>query len=352
MTGQGRDAIADREIGMRLRDVFWQDANGIIYEMSRIQPDDRSHFQYNSTISQVLSKFYLEGNEIVLMPNFQPGTGSGNLLMTFYLRPNILVPNTRACIAQSFDKNITIGNLIDGDYLQIDSQTYVARTSPVSTYEFAIGVDSTASALNLANKINSLSLDYSAISTLNVCKVTAFAAGIVYTAGASNYQISSNLTINFDQVPTSYTDPDTFTMSSLFSGGEYIDFLQTKSGHRTYSYDVRIPASGISGNSITFPASSVPLLFVKGDYIALANECIIPQIPTDFHNGLAERTSARILAAQGDKEGLATANEKIQQIVTSEGKILDNRVEGSPEKILARHSLLRAGKYATMKWRN
>jgi hypothetical protein len=86
-----------------------------------------------------------------------------------------------------------------------------------------------------------------------------------------------------------------------------------------------------------------------GDYACVANECIIPQIPPDLHNTLAERTAARILAAIGDTEGLQASNAKLQEIETRQGTILDDRVEGSPQKITARHSLLRYGKMGTRK---
>ncbi|NBX74721.1 MAG: hypothetical protein EBQ89_10570 [Alphaproteobacteria bacterium] len=81
-----------------------------------------------------------------------------------------------------------------------------------------------------------------------------------------------------------------------------------------------------------------------GDYICLANESIIPQIPPDLHTVLAERTAARILAAIGDQAGLAVANQKIAEMELRQGNVLDQRVEGAPEKITARHSLLRYGK--------
>jgi hypothetical protein len=86
-----------------------------------------------------------------------------------------------------------------------------------------------------------------------------------------------------------------------------------------------------------------------GDYACVANECIIPQIPPDLHNTLAERTAARILAAIGDVEGLQASNAKLQEIETRQGTILDDRVEGAPQKITARHSLLRYGKMGTRK---
>jgi hypothetical protein len=82
---------------------------------------------------------------------------------------------------------------------------------------------------------------------------------------------------------------------------------------------------------------------IPGDYICLANECIIPQIPPDLHNGLAERTSARILAALGDQAGLQASNQKIAEIEQRQGNLMSTRDDGNVQKVNGRHSLLHQG---------
>ena len=140
--------------------------------------------------------------------------------------------------------------------------------------------------------------------------------------------------------------------------------MQQRPGHKIYLYDINIPKNGISGTSITLPQQSLLVVsgntgtglqetlaaLVPGDYICLANEAIIPQIPPDLHNALAERTSMRILAAIGDVQGVQVSNAKIQEIEQRQGNLLDNRIEGAPLKIAARHSLLRYGKF-WLRWR-
>jgi hypothetical protein len=136
----------------------------------------------------------------------------------------------------------------------------------------------------------------------------------------------------FDEVP------DNIVNDSL------VDFLQTKSGHKTKAMDILIPSNGVSANVINFTDGDVPEDFIVGDYVALANECIIPQIPTDLHTALAERACSRILSAIGDQAGLQASNQKLQEIEIRQGNILDNRTTNDPTKILARKSLLRYGK--------
>lgn len=150
--------------------------------------------------------------------------------------------------------------------------------------------------------------------------------------------------IEFLTLPSTYTNPITNIMEPLFVNGVTVDFLQTKPGHRIENYDVMIPNNGISGNIITFNSIDIPISAIVGDYICLSNECVIPYLPPDLHNVLAERTAARILSAMGDQTGLAASIEKIKEMEFKTGELVDNRVEDSPKKINARHSLLRYAK--------
>jgi hypothetical protein len=170
--------------------------------------------------------------------------------------------------------------------------------------------------------------------------------------------------IQFDNVPTTFQDPDTLVTSPLFTDGSKIDLLQRKPGHRTWCYDVQIPENGISGNSVFFNKNSILIPSMTtgnsdssvifelpdlepGDYMCLANEAIIPQIPPDLHTGLAERAAARILSAIGDLQGEQAQMQKIQAIEERQGNLLDSRVDGSPIKIMNKMSLLRLGKFGT-----
>ena len=101
--------------------------------------------------------------------------------------------------------------------------------------------------------------------------------------------------------------------------------------------------NGISDQALS--NAEVPGLFAVGDYICSASECIIPQVPSDLHNGLAERTCGRILAALGDQAGLQNVNTKLGEVNAAQGTLLDNRSEGNGMKITARHSLLRYGRF-------
>jgi len=228
---------------------------------------------------------------------------------------------------------------------------------------FVIGASTSASAGSLASSINGANLSNVLVATSNSTIIVTY----------------KDITANFSSDPGGVLDP--FSISSLIgfklntsyeglfklddNDKNKIDFLQTKPGHRTYAYDVLIKELGTYPGDVHYLKVTKTDLFTYysngynfqpaianiqiGDYACLANECIIPQIPPDLHNALAERTAARILAAIGDKQGLEISNAKLQEIEMRQGTVLDDRVEGAPQKITARHSLLRYGKMGTRK---
>ena len=235
---------------------------------------------------------------------------------------------------------------------------------------FVIGGTTAVTAANLQATINSA----------NLTNTTA----LVFNGNSTVVVTYKDITASFTSLPAELPPPlaatDALLVESLigfkinttyedlFAVGDLVDFLQTKPGHRTYAYDVAVQAVGsrIEGSTDVhyFKVTKTDLFTYYsngfnfqpaianiqiGDYVCLANECIIPQIPPDLHNALAERTAARILAAIGDKEGLQISTAKLQEIETRQGNLLDDRSEGTPQKITARHSLLRYGKMGTRK---
>lgn len=326
---QSRYAIPSRAIGMKLRDVFYRDAGGQLVQMSRINPDDRSFFEVNSNTTPIPIHYYLQSNTLVITPEVTQGA-TGNLVMTYYLRPNSLVTDENAAIGQSFTKTITVNNttITAGDTITIGTHISTAGT------DFAIGANSSLTAANLSAYLGTLiehNLQSSANGTI-VSVIYPSRALAFTTSNTAGFAIQATITINTTAMPTSIT------------AGSLIDILQTDAGHSTLAFDVLLAANAVSPTSITLTEAQLPSDFVVGDYLCAQYSCIIPQVPTDLHNLLAERTCARILESLGDKEGLQAANLKISQLETRQSTILDSRVEGSPLKILNRTGLLRASR--------
>lgn len=333
--------VPSRAIGMKLRNLFFKDMSNNMYEMCRVNADDAGFFQRNLGTDQSIHKYYFEGNEIVLTPTsiINP---TGSLRMVYFIRPNQLVQNTRAAICQSFYKDITI----DTTKIVSSASNVLGDTLTIGDYiltagqDFAVdSISSIVTANNIVNAITTLtsytanngttpsstvSVKYSNVA-LNVAAYTFDADENPSTS--TGIIISNEIGVEVDQIPTN------FSLTSIY------DFLETNGGHRLYKFDKT--CTRLIGLVMYFAEGDVSTDFKVGDYICEQHECIIPQIPDDLHTGLAERTCARILASLGDAAGLAMSEKKIQEIELRQGNLLDNRDDGSAQKVLARHSLLR-----------
>lgn len=336
---KSRYPIPDRAIGMKLRDLFWKDSQGSLYQMTQITEEDKAYFQRSIGNNQAIHKYYVEGNDIVLSPT-PTGESAGSLVFVFFLRPNQLVPDERAAIISGFSKTITVDNstLVAGDTVTIDSQIFTAVSGSPAANQFQIGGSSIITATNLAQAITTNGIAVGNNGTPSSSVVTVNYSDLSLTFASSN---SPALAVQAGQGVVFTSIPSHIVAST------YVDFLQTKPGHKIRSYDVLIPAGGVSGSTINFSSGTVPQDLIVGDYVCVANECIIPQLPPDIHNGLAERAGARVLAAMGDVSGLQIASAKIEEIDKNQGTLLDNRVDGSPRKIIAKNSLLHWGRFGT-----
>lgn len=134
--------------------------------------------------------------------------------------------------------------------------------------------------------------------------------------------------------------PDDFTTSLLY------DFYKAKSPHNILSIDIAVSAIDTALNTITIAVADIPDELEVGDHIAIAQETAIPQIPSDLHVYLAQKTAERILESQGDLEGLKLAQSKSAEMEVRAGSIIDNRVDESPRKLVNSKGLLRSGLFA------
>lgn len=372
VNGISRYPIPDRAIGMSLSDLAYSDISGNYYEMVRVGAKDKAFFQVGGGGSNgSVAKYYLEGNEVVLTPQIVSGA-TGNLNFFIFLRPNYLVRNERAAKIVNYVKYITISDntvIVAGDQITITTGNQTpfpvittltaVSVAPTTPYQFLIGATDVITAANLNTVIQALALD--GISTsVDSNVVTIFYEDISTTFSYVNttaFNIDNNyLYVLFDNLASTYTDPDTNQTEDLYTAGCLVDFLQTALGHRTFTYDVKlrsIPATNIGkflasdiktylGNGPGGVPQFCPIKI--GDYICLQNECIIPQIPSELHTALAERTAGRVLMAIGDKEGLAISQQKVAEMDKSQSVLIENRVEGSGPKVFNKNSLLHLSK--------
>jgi hypothetical protein len=323
--------IPERAIGMTLRDVFLRSYDGNLREMTRIAPENKSYFQQAGSTNNDIYRFYIENDDIVLSnKNIFPAGQS--LDVSYYLRPNSLVKNDRAAIAKNFFKILKIENstISNGNSVQIGANILVVGV------DFIKGATNNSTSSNLQAALTLKNINCT-VSENQIIIKTKLQKTTFETSNSEGFKFNDGIGIEFHTLPNHIVNESV------------IDFLQTKGGHRSYKLSYELPLDSVSGNTITFPKDIVPSNFVIGDYICLENESIIPQIPSDLHSLLAEKTCARILMSIGDNEGLQVSSAKINELEKRQGTLVDNRVEGAPIKIVNKNSLLRLQK-KTRRW--
>lgn len=114
------------------------------------------------------------------------------------------------------------------------------------------------------------------------------------------------------------------------------DFVKARSPHNIIKIDVTATNINTSAKIITVNPSDIPSDLVVGDYMPVAGESCIPNVPTELHAILAQRVACRVLEAIGDTQSLQNANSKLQEMEGKAGVILDSRVEGAVHKVVNR----------------
>lgn len=135
----------------------------------------------------------------------------------------------------------------------------------------------------------------------------------------------------------------TVTVSSLpstMTAGVDIDFVQGKSGCRILAFDKEI--SSIGTLTLVFDNDDVPDALAAGDWIAIAQQTPILQVPDECYPLYETKVCARVLFAVGDFEGSTKLdNDDAVKQETSLKKLLEPRIQGAQTKIVNRNGLLR-----------
>jgi hypothetical protein len=134
--------------------------------------------------------------------------------------------------------------------------------------------------------------------------------------------------VTVDKIPTN------------FSTAQQYDFTGAKIPNKILNYDSDVLSINSTSKTITFSASDISKLSV-GDYITVANETIVPQIPVELHPLIAQRAAVHCLHAIGDVQNVQAAEVKMNKMETKVIDLIDNRVEDSPQKINNLHSPMR-----------
>lgn len=135
---------------------------------------------------------------------------------------------------------------------------------------------------------------------------------------------------------------DDVTVSTLppkFAVGKRLDFLQGQTGNSYIAIDQLV--TNIAANTISFATGTVPLDLAIGDYVSLAGESPVLQIPEEAAPYLEAITAYDALYALSDYEGQKALDATIKEHKENLLKLLQPRIDGEPEIIINDRNLLR-----------
>ncbi len=123
--------------------------------------------------------------------------------------------------------------------------------------------------------------------------------------------------------------PDTFTASESY------DLVKGTPGFRCHSINQAV--TSVASGVLTF-SEDLPIGIAIGDYVCLAGETPIPQIPAELHPLLAQRVTYVLSNALGPTKG-RSAFEQLMQMEAQLTTLFSNRADASPRYVVNRNSV-------------
>lgn len=172
-------------------------------------------------------------------------------------------------------------------------------------------------------------------------KIVLIGSGTTGTLRVSFYQRPNRVvtTSSVGEITAINTGTQTVTVSgtcpSTFTTSVSYDFVKGKPGFDTLGQD--LTASAVGASSVTFSAT-LPTDLAVGDFVCLAQETPISQIPVETHPLLAQRVAATIQHALGDdkaENAFKVAYDMEKRIL----KLLAPRTEGSNRYVVNRYGV-------------
>lgn len=153
VSGQIRYEIPYRAIGNKLREVAYQGTGSELREMHRMTIDDLTSQGYSADSSNSPSRFYIEGEEIVLNTQESSFTATGSLVVFYSLRPNVLVESANIATITGIDTATGVITFSGTPPTTFEANTeidFIAKKSPNKIIKFDINVISVdAAAFNI-----------------------------------------------------------------------------------------------------------------------------------------------------------------------------------------------------------
>ena len=149
---------------------------------------------------------------------------------------------------------------------------------------------------------------------------------------AGTYATIQSVTAATKTVTLTAMIPTTFTTAVLY------EFISGTPGFETQAFEAA--ATSASGTTMIF-AADLPGDLAAGDFVCLANESPVAQIPLELHPLLCQRAAVRCLEALGDSENLNSAAQVLPRMEADAKTLLTPRVQGEAPKLVNHGSLYR-----------
>ncbi len=127
----------------------------------------------------------------------------------------------------------------------------------------------------------------------------------------------------------------TATIPSTMTSGVSVDFVDATPGFRSLAID-QATTGTVAGTTVTL-STALPASVLAGDYVCLAGESPVPQIPVELHPLLAQRVVVKALEALAPDKMVA-AKAICDEMRKSALTLLTPRAEGSARVIVNRYA--------------
>lgn len=148
----------------------------------------------------------------------------------------------------------------------------------------------------------------------------------------------------------------TANVPSGWTNGTLFDIHSPDSGAEVKQWDLTGEIAGLNQVQFaeeidgTVTGTRTPAV---GDYLVLAGEAAVPGIPRELHPVLAQAAALRIAESLGDAQAVQLAKATLGELLSSGVYLVEDRVEGAPNRLVNRNSIWYAGRTVpTGSWSN
>jgi hypothetical protein len=124
------------------------------------------------------------------------------------------------------------------------------------------------------------------------------------------------------------------SIPSTFLANVEVDFI--KSNGQCASLALEKSVSNVSSTTVDFASDTIPSSFAVGDYVCLAGQSCMLQIPKETRPLLALAVQARIFEAIGDENMIQLTDRKLKEKLEQVRTVLTPRIKFEPQAIIGR----------------